>query len=102
MLPSNWTKILESIDATLTRSIELAQAREAAQSELATGDGSPIQVGDFSQRFEELDRRADRLSEPLLALDQALKDDEESVRQHLASVEELSRTLANWVGGAVG
>jgi len=101
MLPSNWSKILEDIEGTLTQSIQLAQAREAAYSGGADAGRPSSPAFDFASQLDELDRRAQQLELPLAALDEALATDEEYVRQRLSSLEEFGHRLANWSGGAI-
>jgi hypothetical protein len=100
-LPPNWTLVLEQIQTTLTQAIHLADTREAALEEcaLASSRHGPQPAGD---PVPGLEKCAQDVGSPLLALDEAFQGEEEHVRQHLAMVTGLSQRLAEWMAGAVG
>jgi hypothetical protein len=100
-LPPNWTTLLEHIGQTLTQAVQLAQAREIAlASENPPAFSAPA---DSLARFlESLERRGQEVRAPLAAFEQTLDNEQQHIRQHLATLTDLRQRLADWAGRAIG
>lgn len=102
-LPAEWSKVLDSMHATLTQALQLVEAREAALDSPVSTNREPTEVSNsLDDRLTNLDERSARLRQPLVDLDANLQTEEEAIRAHLAQVAQLRQRLAEWAGRAIG
>jgi hypothetical protein len=106
VLPADWTEVLGRVQQALEqaqasaaqRAEALAPSPPAADPELSWQRG----LEQVRERLEGLSLYAERASRNIAAADAVLADGEEGLRRWLSASEAVRRTLAEWVGRAIG
>jgi len=96
-LPPNANQVLDHIQRTLAKSIQLAEEREHAHVSRMRDAGQSDKSS--ASPAQELETRMESSRQILTSVDRALLDDESAIRQYLASVTASGREITAWMKG---
>jgi len=104
-LPKDWNKLLDDIAGTLSgveETLSKAAAWEATAAEVSRAEYHTQIVEQQSTQPAVLDKKAAEISHWVDAIESELRVSEDLLRVLLNQTESVRRSLATWVGRAIG